>query len=882
MGMLTCSGTDATLREKFLPKALILLCVRPSLLFYKPFHIFTEKMNRYDKFRDSREACLHGLSVDSHSIVISSGVDSQLQNSLENRKTKTPDNIFGRDGTICISDLFMSQHSNKLSVKFPVDDNHSSSASSTSYQIMAPVFKPPTLKPSQQKVIAAMELMKKYNSLYNADLANNISENRKNNRKLLPKASSVPKLKASIKKKEVIIPNVTDKLDVGKTAAVLEEDSKIGIGSEVRFPALTKEDLLLPLNSSVSTNLPSQELLENSQSLASLHEIRGLPKSKSLSALAVKSLIFDDNITDEKLSSPGKDKAHNFLTPSSAAFKSPLVASPNASLLKNQFPGHGLKSNQNIYDRNKLSTSPNKEAEVNDPLQLRAVATSPSPRPSSRPTSAAAEPRNVATPADIFIPVNKSVSLAIDETEDEVEFSYVLAQDDIASKGLPQELQQLPVADDGSRMSSASPSVGSSQRTTSSGKPRKKIAYIIPAEIKNNVNASVSLDMSSVPKPDIEPNAAITHPRHLSPSNTQPKPRQQPQQQPQQHSYIKSTDTAMTDNISVGTEADISIHTGEEVSQLENDNTVTIEPMPYQVHKKMMGWKLTNPRRRRDLIGMLDIIHNKRPVDLLMGEPRIQNETLERRSQEYTGPLRRRINYRKIPPLKKLEQQIQYLKEYELQSNTYASAAPGSPLYYIEEVVETDDDLDPLDMNKATGEDITDHDLRVRMISPTAVRRQTRAWEQSVNRMLKVRRAYTSVATIRADMDEKKKRQAKIQELSASVSLPGFGGMKASHSALMDSIARFEKSTSAYSDEEEANEVTERSKTEGYTARSTNQARQWVAPTSNKGSLSWREPSLNPVGTIPFLMILIYPKLDALNWSSASTALQDALDLVAK
>ena len=48
------------------------------------------------------------------------------------------------------------------------------------------------------------------------------------------------------------------------------------------------------------------------------------------------------------------------------------------------------------------------------------------------------------------------------------------------------------------------------------------------------------------------------------------------------------------------------------------------------------------------------------------------------------------------------------------------------------------------DFNKV-GE-TTDRDLRVRALSPTSMRRQSRAWEQNVNRMLKIRRAYTSVS----------------------------------------------------------------------------------------------------------------------------------------
>jgi hypothetical protein len=181
-----------------------------------------------------------------------------------------------------------------------------------------------------------------------------------------------------------------------------------------------------------------------------------------------------------------------------------------------------------------------------------------------------------------------------------------------------------------------------------------------------------------------------------------------------------------------------------------NNNSSEEVQLPYQIHRRMMGWKLTNPNRRRDLIGMLDIVHKQSPVDLLMGGSRIQNETLERRSREYevtrSGSRRRKANFKKIPSLKKLEQQIQYLQDYEKHASTYASAAPGSPLYYLDEVIHSaqQKSMEYGDINKES-EAAFDHDLRVRALSPTSMRRQSRAWEQNVNRMLKIRRAYTSV-----------------------------------------------------------------------------------------------------------------------------------------
>lgn len=183
-----------------------------------------------------------------------------------------------------------------------------------------------------------------------------------------------------------------------------------------------------------------------------------------------------------------------------------------------------------------------------------------------------------------------------------------------------------------------------------------------------------------------------------------------------------------------------------------NNNPSEEVELPYQIHRRMMGWKLTNPNRRRDLIGMLDIVHKQSPVDLLMGGSRIQNETLERRTMEYevtrSGSRRRRANFQKIS-LKKLEQQIQYLQDYEKHTSTYASAAPGSPLYYLDEVIQSaqQKSMEYGDINKES-EATFDHDLRVRALSPTSMRRQSRAWEQNVNRMLKIRRAYSSVRVV--------------------------------------------------------------------------------------------------------------------------------------
>lgn len=51
--------------------------------------------------------------------------------------------------------------------------------------------------------------------------------------------------------------------------------------------------------------------------------------------------------------------------------------------------------------------------------------------------------------------------------------------------------------------------------------------------------------------------------------------------------------------------------------------------MPYQVHRKIMGWKLTSVQRRRNLVGILDLVHNSQQQQQRL---QTQQEQAHRRS----------------------------------------------------------------------------------------------------------------------------------------------------------------------------------------------------------------------------------------------------------
>lgn len=66
------------------------------------------------------------------------------------------------------------------------------------------------------------------------------------------------------------------------------------------------------------------------------------------------------------------------------------------------------------------------------------------------------------------------------------------------------------------------------------------------------------------------------------------------------------------------------------VSEIEDKSS---EPIPYQVHKRILGWKLTSIKRRKDLIDILDIIHNPDDPRLKL-QANILNKTIRNKLRE--------------------------------------------------------------------------------------------------------------------------------------------------------------------------------------------------------------------------------------------------------
>lgn len=60
------------------------------------------------------------------------------------------------------------------------------------------------------------------------------------------------------------------------------------------------------------------------------------------------------------------------------------------------------------------------------------------------------------------------------------------------------------------------------------------------------------------------------------------------------------------------------LHPGQRLEGIKHSDADSInssipEPtLPYQVHRKVMGWKLTSVQRRRNLVGMLDLVNSTR------------------------------------------------------------------------------------------------------------------------------------------------------------------------------------------------------------------------------------------------------------------------------
>ena len=332
--------------------------------------------NRYDQYRNNKYACLQGLTVNSHNVAFS--VNEKHANAskvLQTLPIAIPDTklIFG-EGSFYTSDFTILRNSkfeDNIARPAKRDDASNSVSTNSSYQF--PVLKSSSiLNPSQQKAVAAIELMNNYNKLSGTELtiANNgsITNTRRGRspiakRKIL--SSSTPNLKTFSQVK-----------------------------STVKIPKLLKEELSVP-----STNIAGSDTIpDNLPSFGSLHEIQGLHPSKSLLALPVKILAFDDS--DNEKGSPSKDKLHNFLS----KLSSPTAASSSDALPANRLQGRGLTKNSST----RISQSPPKSAaELNIPLQLRTstVSSNPPSRPGSPPRD---EARTRLTSANIIIPANKS------------------------------------------------------------------------------------------------------------------------------------------------------------------------------------------------------------------------------------------------------------------------------------------------------------------------------------------------------------------------------------------------------------------------------------------------------------------------------------------
>lgn len=360
--------------------------------------------NRYDQYRTNRDACLQGLSVNSHNFVFSVAEKHAKDLQTSSATTAIPDTkvIFG-EGSFYASD-FSIQRRSKLEdnfvTNFPIsrgskrDDASNSVSTNSSYQF--PVLKSsPILNPSQQKAIAAIELMNNYNKLSTTEvsIANNMGTNTQGGRSPTIKrkklSSSTPNLKASSK-----------------------------IKSTIKIPKLLKEEVSThSANVAASREILSNTLPDNLPSFASLHEIQGLNPSKSLIALPVKILAFDDS--DNEKGSPSKEKLHNFLS----KLSSPTAAS-SSTTPANQLQGRGLTKNSS----SRIAQSPSRNSgEISIPLQLRAVTV---PNPSSNPPSRPASPprdeeRARLASTNIVIPVNKSNLATESGAEDEGELAQV-------------------------------------------------------------------------------------------------------------------------------------------------------------------------------------------------------------------------------------------------------------------------------------------------------------------------------------------------------------------------------------------------------------------------------------------------------------------------
>lgn len=750
---------------------------------------FSLMATRFDQFHKSHAACLQGLSIDSHNITPAVCNKTRKFSQLTETKTseannKSIESIFGLDTNFNVSSLLVSRPVSRT------DENNSNSASSSSYQYPV-VFKPPPLKPTySQKTMAAMELLNKYNDL---------RDTTKTNPKVLTRGQSSSALKSNDRVKVIEGPTLSTpnlqlvvNLNISRMKRLSRADS-VSDDEELRKSSLhssgplRKEDILPNSSVLVQSQVSDPTLpipTEGSlifQSVTSMHDIKGLPPAKTTMPMYIHTLSIetDDNPHNPPANSnasPAKEILHNYLGGHSPTNnKEGNTLQPVRS---HQLPGRGLKKYSSTRP-----VAPRHELKV--PSQLQTL----SPKHSSRPNSPLGEPRRGASPpTNIFIPPTKKVDFDEEVEPDDADFRhFVNMTDESPTVTSPHAATAVEVAVDNGVEGGDMGKGTSSYRTPKAAKP-KRIAYVLSSSIdqpttsslqKQSPNASMSLELSNAIANDLDSKGTSTS-ADSSSLATRPLPLEIA---PPREVAVE----AMTDNISMATDVQLSLNSVD-ISNLDAEHRPGAEHLPYQVHKKIMGWKLTSPRRRRDLVGMLDIVHKTTPVDLLMGDARMTNETRERRSSSHDkspGQQQHHSVNRKIPSIKKLEEELNYIQDFQQHSSWYASAAPGSPLYYIEDVKEGE--------NGGGSRKLISFDrMGNGSSSPSAIRRQTRAWDKSVNRVLKIRQAYKSVQAIKRMMDEKKKRQTKLEELTA-VGLVG-NGSRFGHSAFMDSMEQMASS----------------------------------------------------------------------------------------
>jgi hypothetical protein len=90
-------------------------------------------------------------------------------------------------------------------------------------------------------------------------------------------------------------------------------------------------------------------------------------------------------------------------------------------------------------------------------------------------------------------------------------------------------------------------------------------------------------------------------------------------------------------------------------------------PMPYQVHRKVMGWKLTSVQRRRNLVGMLDLVNNARHQS---SQAELGGSRSDFSSSQIPHSLLRtghgkRVRVREVPPLAQLTRELAHVQDQQ-------------------------------------------------------------------------------------------------------------------------------------------------------------------------------------------------------------------------